>query len=303
MLLITHPDCLEHRMQPGHMERPDRLRALLDFLGSSGLLTSCTTASAPLVDWRHIQRVHQDVFLQRLQRLSPRTGLTPLDPDTAMGPRTLDAARRAAGAVVEATRQVMEGTHRRAFCAVRPPGHHAESGAAMGFCFINSVCVAARYALDELGAEKIAILDFDVHHGNGSVEIMLGDPRVLVCSSYQWPFYPGRYDRGSWPNVVLTPLEAGTGGTSFRQHIEADWITPVRQHRPDLILVSAGFDAHHADPLGGLNLDEDDFRWITRLIVELAEEAGHGRVVSALEGGYDLKALATSAAAHVEVML
>jgi len=289
-------------MQPGHMERPDRLRAVLDFFGSSGLLNACTVQEAPHVSAELIQRVHHFVYCQQLKALSPHAGLTPLDPDTAMGPRTLDAASRAAGAVVEATRQVIEGTHLRAFCAIRPPGHHAESGAAMGFCFYNSVCIAARYALDELGAAKVAILDFDVHHGNGTVEIMQHDPRVLVCSSYQWPFYPGRYDRGNWSNVVLTPLEAGTGSRSFRQHIEADWIKPLRDHKPDLILVSAGFDAHHADPLGGLNLDEDDFRWITQLIVELADEAGHGRVVSALEGGYDLKALAASAAAHVEAL-
>lgn len=302
MLLLTHPDCLEHRMQPGHMERPDRLRHLLGHFESTGLMQSLHLEAAPRVEEGLLRRVHHPGYLQHLTRSSPVSGLVSIDPDTAMGPRSLDAASRAAGAVVRATDQVMQGVHRRAFCAVRPPGHHAETGAAMGFCFFNSVCVAARHALDDLGAERVAILDFDVHHGNGSVEIMRSEPRVLVCSSFQSPFYPGRYDRGDWPNVVLTPLVAGTGGADFRRRIESGWVEAIRRHRPDLILVSAGFDAHRNDPLGGLNLEVEDFRWITDLIVDLADQLCGGRVVSALEGGYDLQALAASAAAHVEAM-
>jgi acetoin utilization deacetylase AcuC-like enzyme len=254
------------------------------------------------VDPGLLQRVHDPAWLDHLARSLPVSGLVSVDPDTAMGPRSLDAASRAAGAVVKAADQVMTGAHNRAFCAIRPPGHHAETAAAMGFCFYNSVCVAARHVLDDLGAERVAILDFDVHHGNGSVEIMRHEPRALVCSSFQWPFYPGRYDRGDWPNVVLTPLAAGTRGPAFRQRIEREWTGPVRAHRPDLILVSAGFDAHRDDPLGGLDLDVADFRWITEWIVDLADELCGGRVVSALEGGYDLRALAASAAAHVEAM-
>lgn len=302
MLLLTHPECLEHRMQPGHLERPDRLRFLLDHFESTGLLQSLHLEEAPRVDDGLLRRVHDPAYLQRLNRSLPVSGLVDVDPDTAMGPRSLDAASRAAGAVARATRQVMSGAHQRAFCAIRPPGHHAETAAAMGFCFYNNVCLAARHALDDLGAERVAILDFDVHHGNGSVEIMRHEPRVLVCSSFQSPFYPGRYDRGAWPNVVLTPLAAGTGGAVFRQRIESGWVGPVLAHRPDLILVSAGFDAHRDDPLGGLNLDVEDFRWISGLIVDLAHRLCGGRVVSALEGGYDLQALAASAAAHVEAM-
>ncbi len=303
MLLITHPECLEHQMQPGHMERPERLAHLLSHFETTGLLQSLTVQVAPLVNRDLVKRIHTPTYVDGLSKASPVTGLVRVDPDTAMCARSLNAADRAVGAVVEATRQVMSGQHDRAFCAIRPPGHHAETAAAMGFCFYNSVCVAARYALDELGAKHIAILDFDVHHGNGSVEIMQSEPRALVCSSFQSPFYPGRFDQGQWPNVVLTPLEEGTEGSEFRRLIEAEWIEPIRAHRPDLILISAGFDAHRADPLGGINLDVEDFSWITRLIVDLAKESCGGRVVSALEGGYDLNALALCAAAHVEVLM
>jgi len=302
-LLITHAECLEHRMQPRHMERPERLEFLLRHFERTGLLQDLQVCDAPLVDPAHLRAVHAPDYLATLEQLRPAAGLARLDADTALNPCSLNAASRAAGAVVDAVDRVTSGRARRAFCAVRPPGHHAESGAGMGFCFYNSVCVAARHALDDLGVDRIAILDFDVHHGNGTVEIMQEEPRALVCSSFQFPFYPGRYDRDGGPNTVLTPLDAGTAGAAFRRRIEAEWVDRLIEHRPELILVSAGFDAHRQDPLGGLDLVEDDFRWITRLIVGIANDHCAGRVVSVLEGGYDLDALARSAHVHVEALL
>ena len=300
MLFYTHDDCLRHEMQPGHPERPDRLRAVNESLAARGLKDAFDCRAAEPIGAADLAAVHAPLYLAELNAVGPASGLLRLDPDTALGPGTLRAAALAAGAVTGAVSEVLSGVDRRAFCAVRPPGHHAEAGTAMGFCFYNSIALGAAQALDQV--DRVAILDFDVHHGNGTVDAFKDRPQALVCSSFQHPFYPYRYVDVEAPNIVNTPLPAATGGAAFRRAIERDWAPAVNAHRPDLILVSAGFDAHRDDPLGGLLLDDEDFRWVTEFIVDLAETHAAGRVVSALEGGYDLDALGRCAALHAEAL-
>ncbi len=290
-------------MQPRHPERPERLSELLSHFQRIGLTAETRFREAPLVSATQAGRVHDPDYLELLERLSPMEGLQQLDPDTALCPDSLEATRRAAGAVCDATRAVCTGEDSRAFCAVRPPGHHAESNAGMGFCFYNSVAIAAVAALEEHGIDRVAIVDFDVHHGNGTVEIFADDPRVMVCSSYQHPFYPNRQHDVERPHIVHTPLPEGTTGSQFRHAVESSWFAKLEAFAPELYLISAGFDAHRLDPLGGLLLTEDDFAWITGEIRTLADRSAHGRIVSALEGGYDLSALSSSAEAHVSALL
>jgi acetoin utilization deacetylase AcuC-like enzyme len=302
MLIVTDPRCLEHAVPRGHPERPERLRAVLTHLEAQGFLARHTVRQPVPADRAALATIHDPAYLDALERLRPADGLVALDPDTTLGPMSLTAASLAAGAVADAVRAVVAGEAVRAFCAVRPPGHHAEHGTAMGFCIYNNVALGAATALADATIRNVAILDFDVHHGNGTVDIFKDDPRVLVCSSFQHPFYPHRYTDIERHHVVNTPLRAGTGSADFRAAIERDWLPALDRHAPDLILVSAGFDAHRADPLAGLELEDDDFRWITRLIVDAANRHARGRVVSTLEGGYDLAALARSVAAHLEVL-
>jgi acetoin utilization deacetylase AcuC-like enzyme len=302
MLLFTHPRCLDHQMQPGHPESPDRLRAILRYLEASGALQALEVRDATAVSAARLRRVHDPDYLERLQRLAPVEGLAMIDPDTAMCPATLIAAALAAGAVADAVDAVLAGEADRAFCAVRPPGHHAEADAAMGFCFYNNVAVGAAAALEHPNVARVAVLDFDVHHGNGTVDIFRDRPEVLVCSTFQHPYYPDRHTHTAGPNLVSTPLPAGTDGARFREAVEAAWLPALARHRPELVLVSAGFDGHLRDPLAQLQLTEDDYRWVTRLIVDAANEHAEGRVVSTLEGGYDLDALARSVAAHLEAL-
>ncbi len=297
MLVYSHPDCARHEVPDGHPERSDRMGAVMAGLEHAGLLAQVETRQASRASNEELAGVHATDLIQILTTTSPTDNLVAIDADTCMGPTSLSAAIHAAGAVLDGVRAVLDGTHRRAFCAVRPPGHHAEADAAMGFCLFNSVAVGAHAALEQL--ERVAILDFDVHHGNGTVDIFKNRPEVLVCSSFQHPFYPFRYADIHRPNIVNTPLPAGTASDAFRQAIERDWLPALDAHRPQLILVSAGFDAHAHDPLAQLQLQTDDFRWITELIVDQAERFADGAVVSTLEGGYDLDALAASAAAHV----
>ncbi len=289
-------------MQPGHPERPDRLRAITRHLAGTGLLDELDARPAAPATDEALGRVHDPAYLRRLQDLAPREGLVAADPDTALCPASLPAARMAAGALLAAVGAVLDGAASTAFCAVRPPGHHAERDAAMGFCLYNSIAVAAASALARGDVQRVAVLDFDVHHGNGTVEIFRDTPEVLVCSSFQHPYYPHRYHDLSRPNIVNTPLPAGTGSLGFRAAVERDWLPALAAHRPDLVLVSAGFDAHRDDPLAGLELTEADFRWVTELIVAAAGETASGRIVSALEGGYHLNALAASVHAHVAVL-
>lgn len=297
--LFTHLNCLDHEMGDRHPERPERLAAVLQHLDRTGLIAELDVYEAPEALHTDMARVHGEAFLDTLAQLSPEEGLVRLDPDTAMGPGSLRAARRAAGAAVAAVELVLDGTHNRAFCAVRPPGHHAEISQAMGFCFVNSIAVAAARALDEPGIDQVAILDFDVHHGNGTVAAFMDNAEVLVCSSFQFPFYPYRLQDVQRPNIVNTPLPAGTRGGAFRQAVERDWLPALDKFRPDLILVSAGFDGHADDPLAGFLLTEEDYAWITGLITDAANRHASGRIVSMLEGGYHLAALSRSVAAHV----
>lgn len=289
-------------MQPGHVERPDRLRAIQHHLAETGLMASFEQRAVAPVDDATLRRVHDPAYLQSLVKLAPQQGLVAVDADTALCPASLMAAHMATGAVVDAVSAVLDSSVQTAFCAVRPPGHHAESNAAMGFCLYNSIAVAADVALADESISRVAILDFDVHHGNGTVQIFRDRPEVLVCSSFQHPFYPHRYHDLVRPNIVNTPLPAGTGSGDFRRAVETDWSAALEAHRPDLILVSAGFDGHRQDPLAELNLVEEDYGWLAGLILAAAGDFSSGRVVSTLEGGYHLSALARSVHAYLEVM-
>ncbi len=299
--LFTHDDCLEHRTPSGHPERPARLAAVVERLRADGLLDELTVRTPSPATDAALARVHDPRYVEAIASVAPETGFVRVETDTVMSPGSLHAARLAAGAVGEAVERVLDGTAERAFCAVRPPGHHAESRTVMGFCLFNSIAVGAATALERVA--RVAILDFDVHHGNGTVEIFQDRPEVLVCSSFQYPYYPGIRQTVKRPNIVNTPLVAGTDSRSFRTAVERDWLPALEAHRPELMLVSAGFDAHRADPLAGLELDDDDYRWITQFIVDAANRYANGRVVSTLEGGYDLAALARSASLHVQGLL
>ena len=297
--IYTHDYCLHHHIPDGHPERPARLAYLLEHLANTGFTEDHPLCEAPAISDQMIARAHEAPLANQLADLTPEAGLVAVDPDTWLSPRSLMAARHAAGAVWQGVCDVVTGEEERVFCAVRPPGHHAESAAPMGFCLFNSVAIAAINALSFPGIDRVAVLDFDVHHGNGTVEICAAYPDILVCSSFQHPFYPGRYHEVSQSNIVNTPLPAGTSGTEFRRAIAASWWAAIERHRPDLILISAGFDGHIDDPLAQWGLVEADYSWITSEIVSLANQFAEGRIVSALEGGYDLDALARSALAHL----
>ncbi|NVK40510.1 MAG: histone deacetylase family protein [Oceanospirillaceae bacterium] len=302
-LYISHPDCQLHEMGPGHPESPLRLRAIESRLETSELEPRLVRVTAPVVDPAWLHQTHGRRYVEEIEALHPGHGLSWADPDTALNPHSLSAAHRAAGAVVEAARQVLDARADNAFCAIRPPGHHAEQERAMGFCLFNNVAVGVDWALKQGGAERVAVLDFDVHHGNGTVDIFQDRPEVLVCSSFQFPFYPFRYQDIRRPNIVHTPLPGGTGSDAFRLAIERDWLPALRDHRPDIVFISAGFDAHRADPLAQLLLEDEDYRWITDLIVDAARRDTGGRIVSVLEGGYDLPALARSVEQHLAGLL
>lgn len=299
--LLTHEDCITHEVPRRHPESSARIQAILQHLEETGLMQEVATLTPNLVSYKHLARVHTEAYVENLKQLSPVEGLVRLDVDTAMGPTTLSAARRAAGATTTAVDLALRDEHLRSFCVVRPPGHHAETDHLMGFCLFNSIAVAADYALDRVN--RVAVLDFDVHHGNGTVEIFADRPEVLVCSSFQYPCYPYRLQEIERSNIVNTPLPEGTRSRDFRMAIERDWISAIEKHKPELFLVSAGFDAHQEDPFAGLNLVDDDYRWITELIVDLSKQFAQGRIVSTLEGGYELSALARSARIHLESLL
>lgn len=303
MHIYTHDACLDHAVQVGHPERPERLQAVLEHLEQSGLSQDYPLRQAPSAHAEDILRAHPQSYVAYLESMQPDDGVVPLDPDTWMGSQSLHAAIQAAGAVCAGVDDLLSGKQTaRVFCAVRPPGHHAESDAAMGFCLLNSIAIGAHKALAHRDVERVAILDFDVHHGNGTVEMFQDRPEVLVCSSFQHPYYPHRFHEMDETNIVNTPLRAGSGSQEFRSAIEALWLPAVEAHAPDIILVSAGFDAHTLDPLASINLTEEDFAWVTREIVQLAAGSAQGRILSTLEGGYDLQALAKSVEAHLTAL-
>jgi acetoin utilization deacetylase AcuC-like enzyme len=298
--LITHDDCYGHVTPPGHPEQVARLDAVLGALRDMDVLR----IKAPMAADDDLLRAHPRAHLDALHSASPDSGWRSLDPDTHMSRGTLAAAYRAAGAVMRGVDLVLGGQAANAFAAVRPPGHHAESATAMGFCFFGNVAVAAKYALEHHGLARVAIVDFDVHHGNGTQDLVEDDARILFCSTHQSPLYPGTgaADETGVGNVLNVPLPEGTGGAGFRDVMSRLILPRIDQFEPELLLISAGFDAHRDDPLAGLMLDSDDFAWITAQLCDLAARHCQGRVVSALEGGYDLAALGACAAAHVKVL-
>jgi acetoin utilization deacetylase AcuC-like enzyme len=302
--LYTHPVCLAHDPGPGHPESPARLAAVLEALDEERFAT-LDRRLAPVATRSQLARVHRDELIDEILASAPETGWCRLDPDTVMSPASAEAALRAAGAACAAVDGVLTSTQRRAFCAVRPPGHHATPSAAMGFCLFNNVAVAAAHAMAAHGLARVAIVDFDVHHGNGTQDIFWNDPRVLYASSHQWPLYPGtgaRSETGAG-NIVNAPLPPGAGSTAFREAYERVVLPALDAFAPQLVIISAGFDAHRLDPLAGLELEANDYAWITRHLVELAGRHAGGCVVSSLEGGYNLDALRESTAAHVAALI
>ncbi|HTL14102.1 MAG TPA: histone deacetylase family protein [Thermomonas sp.] len=301
MRVYTHPACLRHDTGPGHAERPERLTAVVEALGAS--FATLAWRDAPPASRGQLLRVHDARLLDEVLETHPAARIA-LDPDTVLSPHSAEAALRAAGAAVAAVDAVLGGEALRAFCAVRPPGHHATAGTAMGFCLFNNIAVAARHALDARGLERVAVVDFDVHHGNGTQAIFEHDPRVLFASSHQWPLYPGtgaRNETGAG-NIVNAPLPPDADGAAFRAAWRERLLPAVDAFRPQLLLVSAGFDAHARDPLAQLRLQADDYAWITAELAALADRHCGGRIVSSLEGGYDLVALAESSVAHLRAL-
>lgn len=299
---ITHADCLKYDLGPEHPESPARLIAIEDQLIASGVMDFLQRHDAPLATLAQLARVHREDYIASLHAASPAEGIIYLDPDTAMNRHTLNAAYRAAGAAVLGTQLVLEGQVANAFCAIRPPGHHAESARAMGFSFFNNVAVGVAHALAHYGLERIAIVDFDVHQGNGTEEIFRRDDRVLFCSSFQHPFYPYCGTESSSDRMVNVPLPSGTDGMTFREAVSDAWAPALEKFRPQMVFVSAGFDAHCRDEIAQCNLTEADYTWVTQFIKGVAEKHAGGRIVSVLEGGYELHALASSATAHIKVL-
>ena len=300
LAIISHPDCLLHEMGQWHPESPERIHAIGDQLIASGLDMHFLHLEAPLAPDEAIERVHTKAYVEEIKAASPESGIVQLDPDTAMNPHTLQAARRAAGAVILGVDEVLSGRIGGAFCNVRPPGHHATKNSAMGFCIFNNVAIGAAHALEKL--ERVAIVDFDVHHGNGTEDIFMNDPRVLMVSIFQHPFYPFSGVSGRSDHMVNIPLPAGSDGEVFRSAVETYWIPAIESFRPQFFFFSAGFDAHVEDDMAGLAFVEEDYAWVTRRIAEIADKHAEGRMVSTLEGGYALHALGRSAAAHIRAL-
>ncbi len=308
---FTHPDCKKHEMGPGHPECPERLDAIDDWLLATGVLDALMQREAPFASLSDVELGHDRMMVAALRGLSETLGdeidaggprYAQLDPDTALNVHSWNAALRAVGAVVAATDAVMAGEMENAFCAVRPPGHHAVRHRAMGFCLLNSVAIAAKYALERHGLARVAVIDFDVHHGNGTEDILSGDERALMVSFFQHPFYPYSGTEGPADNMLNVPLPAYSKGPAVREMIERVWLPRLEAFKPEMIFISAGFDAHRDDELGQMGLVEADYAWITQQLKAVAARHSKGRIVSSLEGGYNLKALARSVEAHIRVL-
>ncbi|MEZ5491172.1 MAG: histone deacetylase family protein [Gammaproteobacteria bacterium] len=301
--LITHPACYRHEMGEFHPECPSRVGAISDALIEAGLYDLLVQHRAPCATRAQLERVHDADYINFIEKHAPKEGYWHLDNETVMNPFTLEAARRAAGAVTKGVDLVMSGAVENAFCNVRPPGHHAERAEGMGFCFFNNIAVGAAHALLQKGIRKVLILDFDLHHGNGTEDIFQDNQEVVICSSFQYPNYPDEKYAKDSSHIVNVTLQAGEGSVEFRDRIAEHWFPAINAEKPDFFLVSAGFDGHGDDPLSELNLTVDDFYWLTQQLMELAEKHASGRIVSSLEGGYDLSALGRSAAAHIRALM
>lgn len=297
---ITHPEFLKHDMGADHPECPARVHAIQDQLIASGLFDYLTQYEAPKASKEDLTRVHSLEYINMVFAKSPETGLVDLDGDTSMNPFTLNAALHAAGAVIKAVDLVMTGTMETAFCNIRPPGHHAGRASASGFCIFNNVAVATAYALEHYGLQRVAIVDFDVHHGEGTEDIFRDDPRVMMCSTFQHPYYPFCGADSSNEHIINVPLAARSSGAEFREAVTAHWLPALERFQPQLIIISAGFDAHWEDDMGGLALRENDYFWVTETLKEVAKRHANGRIVSALEGGYALHALGRSVMNHIK---
>ena len=300
--VIAHPECVKHDMGSFHPECPDRLSAIDDRLIASGLAGLLLRYEAPRATFEQLARAHTLAYIEAVREASPSSGMVHLDPDTAMNPHTLSAALHAAGAAILGVDLVMRGEVDNAFCSVRPPGHHACRARAMGFCIFNNVAVGALHALEAHGLARVAVIDFDVHHGNGTEDIFAGDDRVLMVSTFQHPFYPysGTDDVAS--NMLNVPLAAGTGSEGFRKAVAEVWIPALDDFAPQFVFFSAGFDAHREDDMAMMALVDEDYAWVTRQVKAIADRHAEGRIVSLLEGGYNLSALGRSAALHVKVL-
>ncbi|MBV9560338.1 MAG: histone deacetylase family protein [Bradyrhizobium sp.] len=304
-LLLTHPACLNHATPEGHPERADRLRAVNEVL-SDARFNPLVRGEAPEGNLDLVTLCHSEHYATELRHIAPDQGVIYIDGDTSMSPGTWEAVMRGVGGAVAATDAVMSGQHRNAFVAIRPPGHHAEKATPMGFCFFDNAAIAARHAQRKYGIGRAAVVDFDVHHGNGTQDIFWSDKSVMYCSTHQMPLFPGtgaRGERGDHDNIVNAPLASEDGGAKFRAAFENLILPALQKFAPELIVLSAGFDAHYRDPLASLNLRAEDFTWVTHKLMEVANSTAGGRVVSVLEGGYDLQGLRESVAAHVTALM
>jgi acetoin utilization deacetylase AcuC-like enzyme len=299
---ITHPDCLKHEMGAGHPERPQRLTAVEDEISAEGLGAQLARYEAPLATDEQLVRVHPADYVRAIRDAAPDHGSVHLDPDTAMNPYTLNACLRAAGAGALAVDLVLGKQHKAAFCNVRPPGHHACRARPMGFCIFNNVAVAARHAIEAYGLERVAIIDFDVHHGNGTEDIFEGDPQVLMASTFQHPFYPYSGTEDPASNMFNVPLAAGSTGRELRKAVTDVWLPALNDFAPEMVFFSAGFDAHVEDDMAMLRFVDSDYAWVTSQVIDATKGSSGGRVVSLLEGGYSLPALGRSAAQHLRVL-
>lgn len=300
---ISHPDTLLHIMDGSHPESPARITAIKNTLIENGLYSRLKVYEAPLATDLQLSRVHSASYVQRIRALSPKAGLVRLDADTAMGPMSLSAALHASGAVILATDLVMQHKVNNAFCCIRPPGHHAGRANSAGFCIFNHVAVGVAHAIEQYGIKRVAIIDFDVHHGDGTENIFKDDPRVMLCSTFQHPFYPHRGSESRSATMVNVPLAARSARNEFEQAFEQEFLPALNQFKPEIIYISAGFDAHMEDPLADLALVDSDYIWITAFIKKVASQFSEGRIVSSLEGGYHLKSLAKAVSAHIETLL
>lgn len=300
---FSHDDCALHNMGPEHPECPERLSRIISYIEDSGLHHKLDWIRSEEATRDQLLAVHPEKYLHQLELMQPTRGRVFTDPDTALMSDTLRAARLAAGANIQAVDMVLSSQVTNAFVCARPPGHHAERSKSMGFCFYNNVALAAMRALNFHQLQRVAIVDFDVHQGNGTVDIVQGDERILMCSSFQHPFYPHSHVYRLPDNIVNIPIPAGCESEEYRKRVTEGWLQRLNDFRPQLVLISAGFDSHRLDPMAEMNLETEDYRWITELLAGIAKEHANDRIVSTLEGGYHLRALAESVAAHLDVLV